>query len=685
MIHYLPVFYPPHNPTHQLVYIPPTPAIPHTPNLLDTPLSPGSTSGSTSHSTSHSHSRSHLHPPASRSRSNSRSSASPYIRDSPISRKPRMTRSHGHSHDTTSAQTSSSSMPPSRSVASSETPTSRIRPFHHTLPPPCIARDHPCVLRTYEMSMRQQPLQARMCGVGDKSDRRPVDPTPIIQLKVIDKNGDDITHVDPRTRDDEAGRKALRRPDPGPGGMTFMQNPYYFLFACLVGGDELEDELHVIDDGKTRFLTGTPVSSLYHLKDLDNSDAAFFVFPDLGVRKEGRYKLKLTLFEIVDAEVYYCTTMYTSTFSVYSAKKFPGMQKATDLSKSFAEQGLKIRVRKDPRRRAVKAKRKSSAQSEDEDLYSKRTRTTPLPGGPDDPRYMHHSPEGFFPSGHPLPPQYPNYPYSQGQRMPPPPPPPPGHPGGYDHRMSHYYPPYGRPQTQAGPPRSRHSMPPGPEYYYPPGQYDRAGGAVPWPQGRAPPPPSSHQPPPPLSHPSVQSRGFPQLVPARPNSPRGQRPPSPPQRSVHSPTRPESHHNIQQRGYYDNQPSRPDSQHRVSYHGQEQPSRQLDSNTMGSGETNQQERGKSEDGLSVAVSVTSTRELGSAGLPLIFKEAEPSPLPSATSLNSTNSSGHSSLSGGVNSSVEGGAAGMSGASGTGGESRDETPPSNRMRLGHLVD
>ena len=56
----------------------------------------------------------------------------------------------------------------------------------------------------------------------------------------------------------------------------------------------------MIDDGKTRFLTGTPVSSLYHLKDLDNSDSAFFVFPDLGVRKEGRYKLKLTLFEIVE-------------------------------------------------------------------------------------------------------------------------------------------------------------------------------------------------------------------------------------------------------------------------------------------------------------------------------------------------------------------------------------------------
>jgi len=143
-----------------------------------------------------------------------------------------------------------------------------------------------------------------------------VDPTPIIQLKVIDGNGEEVTSADPASRDasDSNKRKSLRRPEGGPQGMSFMQSkpiicksvkltavdPYYFLFACLVGGDEQEGELHVIDDGKTRFLTGTPVSSLYHLKDLDNSDAAFFVFPDLGVRKEGRYKLKLTLFEIVE-------------------------------------------------------------------------------------------------------------------------------------------------------------------------------------------------------------------------------------------------------------------------------------------------------------------------------------------------------------------------------------------------
>ncbi|KAI9635682.1 velvet factor, partial [Dioszegia hungarica] len=174
--------------------------------------------------------------------------------------------------------------------------------------------------RKYEMSMRQQPLQARMCSAGEKADRRPIDPPPIVQLKVTDTNGEDVTDT---------------------------VDPYYFLYATLVGSDEAQTELHVIEDGKTRLLTGTPVSSLYYLKDVNHRDAAFFVFPDLGVRKEGQYKLKLTLFEIVDQEVFYCATSFTDTFTVLSAKKFPGMQRATDLSKTFADQGLKIRVRKE--------------------------------------------------------------------------------------------------------------------------------------------------------------------------------------------------------------------------------------------------------------------------------------------------------------------------------------------------
>jgi hypothetical protein len=60
------------------------------------------------------------------------------------------------------------------------------------------------------------------------ADRRPVDPTPIIQLKVIDGNGDDLA-VEDKGESSRKGR--LRRPDPLPSGMTFMQSKLFTLVS----------------------------------------------------------------------------------------------------------------------------------------------------------------------------------------------------------------------------------------------------------------------------------------------------------------------------------------------------------------------------------------------------------------------------------------------------------------------
>jgi Velvet factor len=73
-------------------------------------------------------------------------------------------------------------------------------------------------------------------------------------------------------------------------------------------------------DGKTRCTTGSVVSSLYHLKDSenDNRDAGFFVFPDLSVRQEGSYRLKLSLFEVVG-----CVPTLSFVFSLSSHRSSP--------------------------------------------------------------------------------------------------------------------------------------------------------------------------------------------------------------------------------------------------------------------------------------------------------------------------------------------------------------------------
>jgi hypothetical protein len=133
-----------------------------------------------------------------------------------------------------------------------------------------------------------------MCGSGEKADRRPIDPPPIVRLRI---SGPDQANTN-------ALVQSVRRPFPPFLSIfcspvhAFLQ-PYFFCFASLCNPDT-EEELYLLPGSKTRHLTGTVVSSLYHLRDpSDNSYAAFFVFPDIGVRVEGLFRFKMTMYEIV--------------------------------------------------------------------------------------------------------------------------------------------------------------------------------------------------------------------------------------------------------------------------------------------------------------------------------------------------------------------------------------------------
>ncbi|KAL0952514.1 hypothetical protein HGRIS_006776 [Hohenbuehelia grisea] len=230
--------------------------------------------------------------------------------------------------------------------------------------PKLIPMPHP--YREYELTVRQEPKQARMCGVGGKADRRPIDPPPIVQLRVIDPAapsssrrrtssaasapGSPTPSASGRNLDDTSGDSSYNSQISAGYAQSFLQNPYYFMFASLAKPDD-DAELHWLKDGRTRCTTGSVVSSLYHLKDSEhnNEDAGFFVFPDLSVRTEGSYRLKLSLFEVVGNNVRHCKSIFSAPFYVYTAKKFPGMEESTPLSCSLADQGIKIRIRKDIR------------------------------------------------------------------------------------------------------------------------------------------------------------------------------------------------------------------------------------------------------------------------------------------------------------------------------------------------
>lgn len=124
-------------------------------------------------------------------------------------------------------------------------------------------------------------------------------------------------------------------------------------------------------------LTGSPVAGMAYLDR--PSPAGYFIFPDLSVRHEGLYRLSFSLFEelkeIKDgdnepegsprakdklmnstpmapkAHVHFRLEVKSSPFAVFSAKKFPGLSESTPLSRTVAEQGCRVRIRRDVRMR----------------------------------------------------------------------------------------------------------------------------------------------------------------------------------------------------------------------------------------------------------------------------------------------------------------------------------------------
>ncbi|RHZ76651.1 hypothetical protein Glove_194g21 [Diversispora epigaea] len=191
--------------------------------------------------------------------------------------------------------------------------------------------------RSYSLIVCQQPLRARMCGFGEK-DRRPIDPPPIVQLVVNDDKGKLDTSM----------------------SLSMLQNPFFVLHVTLWSEDCREERNVISNPPKTtRVLMGSLVSSPAILKNTTGEPGCYFCFPDLSIRTEGKYTLKFSLMKLgtedrlINTRTGIIATTFSDPFTVYSAKKFPGMTESTELSKAFAKQGLKIPIRNDVRPRKV--------------------------------------------------------------------------------------------------------------------------------------------------------------------------------------------------------------------------------------------------------------------------------------------------------------------------------------------
>ncbi|TDZ66017.1 Developmental and secondary metabolism regulator veA [Colletotrichum trifolii] len=202
----------------------------------------------------------------------------------------------------------------------------------------------------YTLKVLQQPERARACGSGSKSaaDRRPVDPPPVVQLKI---------------------RKGLTKEDAKDVTMSYDGN--FFLFAELANARPIaHGRVNTPNANQPPVLTGMPVSGMAYLDR--PSEAGYFLFPDLSVRHEGRYVLAFHLYEEIknpedrdmtsdpaedDSPCFnYRMAVKSLAFNVFSAKKFPGLTESTHLSKTISEQGCRVRIRRDVRMRRREGK-----------------------------------------------------------------------------------------------------------------------------------------------------------------------------------------------------------------------------------------------------------------------------------------------------------------------------------------
>ncbi|KAI9655228.1 MAG: velvet protein [Alyxoria varia] len=214
---------------------------------------------------------------------------------------------------------------------------------------------------SYSLNVCQQPVRARACGQGAKSssDRRPVDPPPVVELRVLE--GDDNRDI------------------------THLYNANFFLVATLEHARQIAHPRGSQSTQAPPVLTGSPVAGISYLER--PSQAGYFIYPDLSVRHEGKYRLVFVLFEEPKEErdfenavqptpthpsnsspslVHARCEVKSDVFDVFSAKKFPGLAESTHLSRSLADQGCRVRIRRDVRMRRRESKPEKDWDNHDE-------------------------------------------------------------------------------------------------------------------------------------------------------------------------------------------------------------------------------------------------------------------------------------------------------------------------------
>ncbi|KAG9101364.1 hypothetical protein FRC06_003127 [Ceratobasidium sp. 370] len=145
-------------------------------------------------------------------------------------------------------------------------------------------------------------------------------------------------------------------PSGAAGTSYYVQTPAALHGAAVAAQHEVGPA--TVGGQYTRTLVGPLSANASRLVDAEEQPGIFFLFQDLSVRTEGTFRLRMRLMNVgappaPNAHATHVTTTsapvlaqtFTQAFTVYSAKRFPGVPETTPLSVAFGTQGQKLPLR----------------------------------------------------------------------------------------------------------------------------------------------------------------------------------------------------------------------------------------------------------------------------------------------------------------------------------------------------
>jgi len=176
--------------------------------------------------------------------------------------------------------------------------------------------------RTYQLVVVQQPQTTAEFGQHDMS-RLPLAPPLFVRLVIRNSVGAEVT--------------------------ADAELPFFVARVTL----HAAGSPHAQDLTLSANLYGTTISGPHTLRGMDGAPGAYFIFPDVGVRRRGRWRLHVSLLRIarVGAETLFgegdesaCLTgVWTDPFEVVSAEGYIAPQR-TALTRHFQSQGVRMYI-----------------------------------------------------------------------------------------------------------------------------------------------------------------------------------------------------------------------------------------------------------------------------------------------------------------------------------------------------